>query len=422
MPLSPAAETAAVVVKTVNAIFSIFGSTLIISQVTRNKRNLAQMQQQIVLGMSVTDIIFSTAWLFPKPGQYTTFKQPTCNFQGFLLQFSLAAVIYNGMLSVYYLLVIKFQYKDLQLQKFKRWLHILPTLLGLGTAVVALVLKLYNPGGWNCWINPIPTGCQQTFNANGAEPTCVRGDNASVYQIALFYGPLWSIILFAIASMATVYIAVRRQEKKAEKFCQMHSNKKKRKKRRLVLFQSFFYIGAFLITWIFPSSARLSLLITNYIPPWLSLLAKCFAPVQGLLNCVAYFRPRYLRCKEESGKAGYVVAWNIVKIALGCCDCSSLSCNIGSSSGLQNHPHIQIFHNDDTKDIEGLPYSAAAAKRSATDAELPTVTPEIVPYCPHSNVAKNTNCHTTKDVEFEEDASRVKGNDHKLSVSQIVAL
>lgn len=360
------------------AVFSVFGSTLIISQVTRNKRNRSQLQQQIVLGMSVSDIVFSTAYLFPaevlqdfEDGSH----RRACSAQGFLLQFGIVSVLCNGTLALYYFLVIKLQYTDRQLDKLKPWIHILPILFGLGTALAALFLELYNPVGWNCWISSSPDGCQQTVGANGREPDCIRGDNARIYQLVFFHGPLWLVLLFAIASMSAVYIFVLRQERRSARWRAATIGMKQ---SQLVLCQSMFYIGAFLTTWILPSASIIMRWITGSRPPtWLVILTACFTPIQGALNCAVYFRPRYLRIKKESGAPAHVVSWNIVKTALGCCDCSGLHCPAlrrGSDTNSRDGGDIQtqrtnrsqrlsIRYHDDAMDIE---ISDTSGKDSAT--------------------------------------------------------
>ena len=59
---------------------------------------------------------------------------------------------YNISLAIYYLLVIVKGWKENRVGKVEKYLHALPIVLGFGTGIAALVMKLYNGAGWICWI------------------------------------------------------------------------------------------------------------------------------------------------------------------------------------------------------------------------------------------------------------------------------
>mmetsp|Transcript_32898 Transcript_32898/g.71185 ORF Transcript_32898/g.71185 Transcript_32898/m.71185 type:complete len:491 (-) Transcript_32898:2252-3724(-) len=326
--LTHAEQMVLLVVPKCVAFCSTFGSLMIISQIVRNRPNRTQMQQQIVLGLSIVDVCVSVTWLFNNffqpewsPLYYPLGNQASCSTQGFFVQFMIAGVLYNATLSLYYLAVIKFNYSERKLKKWKRRVHIIPLSFGLATAVTGLALKLYNPANWDCYIAPPPP-----------EPTCTyydicdRGQHAHIYQWAFFFGPLWAAIVVVVISMGMVIACVEGQERKMASWTKRaqqgrNQGKKRNEKLRCLYTQSLLYVGAFLATFTFPTVARITQLATQESPSWLIVLAGCTVPVAGLFNSLAYFVPRYRKEKAQTGKPGWAVAWSIVMRAFGCCAC-----------------------------------------------------------------------------------------------------
>eukprot|EP00986_Skeletonema_menzelii_P007128 scaffold2761_cov137-Skeletonema_menzelii.AAC.9 len=120
---------------------------------------------------------------------------------------------------MYYLITIRNgRFKSQQkLSKLEPFLHIIPLGFGLGTAIVSLALNLFNYGLWDCWIAPYPQGCEESWRNNGST-TCTRGDNASLYQWLFDLIPKWASILLVAINMALVYIFVRNQEIRTERW------------------------------------------------------------------------------------------------------------------------------------------------------------------------------------------------------------
>ncbi len=176
------------ILQKISSCASTIGCLMIISQVTRSKVNRTMTQQRIILGTSIANLLPSVILLFQDlfyPGDIGTLPvntTPACTAGGFLIQFgSVIGFIYAASLQVQYVLVIKYGWKDKRLRKLEPWLHLVPILFGLGTSITGLVLKLYNPANWNCWIAPLPHNCTTSYWVNHYEPSmektdCVRGD------------------------------------------------------------------------------------------------------------------------------------------------------------------------------------------------------------------------------------------------------
>merc|ERR1712176_745672 len=64
--------------------------------------------------------------------------------------------------------------------------------------------------------------------------------------------------------------------------------------------QALFYVGSMFFTWVFPSSARFSQMINGSSPFALLALTTISAPLQGALNSLVYFKPRYERYRQNN--------------------------------------------------------------------------------------------------------------------------
>ena len=133
----------------------------------------------------------------------------TCTTQGFFAQLSLSTVFYNGFLSVYYLLVIKYGWKEERIRRYRLGtiIHFVSLSVGIITASAAASMQLLNPVGYGCWIGAVPMGCQQSFLTGGDITTCTRGDNATIFKWIFVFGPLWTVIGLVSVLMFKVTLA-----------------------------------------------------------------------------------------------------------------------------------------------------------------------------------------------------------------------
>lgn len=102
--------------------------------------------------------------------------------------------------------------------------------------------------------------------------------------------------------------------------------------------QSLLYVGAFYVTWLWPTTARIVQLCNTTIPDWLVTLAGCFIPIQGFFNALVYFRPRYNKCSKQHKERSKL--WVLRRI------CFQALCGWIPAEGW--------YHKSDGRDIEGL--------------------------------------------------------------------
>eukprot|EP00545_Synedropsis_sp_CCMP1620_P004988 CAMPEP_0119030406 /NCGR_PEP_ID=MMETSP1176-20130426/41013_1 /TAXON_ID=265551 /ORGANISM="Synedropsis recta cf, Strain CCMP1620" /LENGTH=470 /DNA_ID=CAMNT_0006986775 /DNA_START=288 /DNA_END=1700 /DNA_ORIENTATION=- len=131
----------------------------------------------------------------------------SCNFQGWLYQAGTAVPMYNSVLSIYYLLRVKYKVSDEDLRKHTLpAMHVFVLVFAFGTATIALVLQLYNFGGMlGCWISDGCTPGDELEN-------CGRGSNHELFMWLFGGFPVLASLAVTIVTTAMLYCDVRSQE------------------------------------------------------------------------------------------------------------------------------------------------------------------------------------------------------------------
>lgn len=188
-------------------------------------------------------------------------------------------------------------------------------------------IQLFNPVGWDCWISAAPLGCKETWQLEEGEvSTCERGDNGSIYQWAFYYVPLWIVIILVSLLEYWIYATVRKQEKSMEAYdfaqtvnpesrrritedARIAASKKKLSQSKRVAEQAMCYVGAFLVTWLFPTIFQLSIVISGTHPFPLLFLTALLVPIQGVLNLIVFIRPKFKTYRRRNPDGYAIVAW-----------------------------------------------------------------------------------------------------------------
>lgn len=280
------------------AFLSILSSSYIIYDclVVNNRTRLGQTTyHRLMAGLSLCDLLmssglFTSTWPMPANtpnvwGAVGTVQ--SCEAIGFLEQAGVAAVMYNGSLSVYYLLRIRFGWSPRRLIKVEPCLHLVPLIFGLSTMIASLKLNLYNSGLFDCWIAPFPQGCHESWK-NGGATTCQRGDNASLYQWIFDVIPKWSSVLLVTGNMWYTHCGVLLQERASSQYVFPGSDNQQPRPRprvaRRLARQSYLYVGALYLTYIPVIVTRTTELITGHVYYGMLLTLAFALPLQGFWN------------------------------------------------------------------------------------------------------------------------------------------
>mmetsp|Transcript_8141 Transcript_8141/g.14729 ORF Transcript_8141/g.14729 Transcript_8141/m.14729 type:complete len:336 (-) Transcript_8141:770-1777(-) len=325
--LTLAQKKALAIIPHVTGPLSLIGSCSILYDILSDrKKKLKRPYYRILLGISITDAIVSvwlglSTWPIPRgtEGVYGAIgTTASCTAQGFFVQLSVFGPIYNLNLSIYYLLLVKYQLTEEYIAKrYERYMHAVALLFGLGSAILGLPLTLYNNANLWCWIAAYPSTCEDNSGRDGDIP-CERGKNAWLYRWVIYYGPILLMIVVVTGIMIMLTRTVRVEEKRTiemqtEIRSQMSSiehmpptdvteeqphrgspaptalwQTHRYERSRQMLHQAVFYLGVFYLTWLFVTINRMYQLVTGDSSYPLLVLHSMFGPLQGFLNFIVY--------------------------------------------------------------------------------------------------------------------------------------
>ena len=144
----------AVLPKTTGFI-SVLSSSMIAISVLRDKQKITKSYHRLLLGMSLVDVLVSfweslSTWPMPQDSSamFASGNMATCSVQGFFVQVYIVSSFYSVSLAIYYTLVLRYDWSEAQVRKLEPYLHSVPLLWGLGTAIIGIPLKVYNPAGF----------------------------------------------------------------------------------------------------------------------------------------------------------------------------------------------------------------------------------------------------------------------------------
>lgn len=175
--LTDSQESTMSILGAISGSLSILGSSLIVYRVYKNRHSTSPYDR-IMLGLSICDIVSSFSFglgplLLPTDTStraWASGNERTCNFLGFLTQFSFCAVWYvlpnlivhswcwavrlltlspaaryNGLLSLYYLMTVRFGVKrQVFAKKYEPYMHCLSLAFFLSTSISGLIIGLYS--------------------------------------------------------------------------------------------------------------------------------------------------------------------------------------------------------------------------------------------------------------------------------------
>lgn len=308
-------------------------------------------------------------------------NKTTCSALGALTQFALSAHFYSAFLSFYFVSTIRYGMReDAFAKKYERWLHAFILLWSIGTSIAGVVMDFFraNVLGPGCWVNSFPDECIPEEGCNIELIGWIIGkilvlcESSGTWQHDFnltphFEGGLPTLLAFIgiIVNNLILYCFVRRTVKEGEKKAMqnesrlamynksqsknnnnnveesaemslagvsqrsignrgsvLRSSDKQWQRVREVGKQSFFYVSAFFMCYIW-SLIKHGLDAQNfdeiegsgaYFLPIL-LLQAFFLPLQGFFNASIYFRPKYIQAKRKY--KGQTFMWYVRRSIIG---------------------------------------------------------------------------------------------------------
>eukprot|EP00980_Cylindrotheca_fusiformis_P022025 scaffold8910_cov102-Cylindrotheca_fusiformis.AAC.4 len=142
-------------------LISIVGSISIIIHIRQEKRNTPY--RSILYWLSWCDVVNSTSLIFqpfltPAEGAeawvWSVGNDATCTLLGALTQFGFSTHWYSGLLSFYFLLTVRFGVKEKSFGKALPYCHGIIVLWSITTAITGIIMEVYGPLGTGpgCWV------------------------------------------------------------------------------------------------------------------------------------------------------------------------------------------------------------------------------------------------------------------------------
>jgi hypothetical protein len=289
--LSPGQEVALCLLPILPTLLSLAGSSAVVHHIVRSRFNSSY--KRLLFGMSVVDIVFSITWaasafLLDRDNTvrntWVFGTRATCTTVGFLSQVSVANFLYNGMLSLFFLLQVRFNWTPKRIAKcVEPAMHCVSIGYPLCTAVVALVLDTYREMdiGRTCYIDSEELGW-------------------------LFAGlPVVSMFITIFVSNIVIYFFVRRtilRGKNRVDFSDQSASDTQIRRIRALRRKACWFVASFLMTYGIATAALIiddRGVVDDADVFWLLVLLAIFNPLNGYFNSIIYFRPRYERARID---------------------------------------------------------------------------------------------------------------------------
>jgi hypothetical protein len=215
MPLLTSQEKVLAILPKISGWASAFFSTFTFVIVFRDRSKRQKVYHRLVLGMACADIS-SSLWLslstWPIPREtgilWAVGTTQSCTAQGFFTQLGISSPLYNVSLSLYYVLAVRFNWKEERLRKVEPILHLGPWLWALGTSTAGVPLQIFNSANLWCWIADYPG----------------RNMETNKYRWAFFYGPLWTTLIVVSINLFLLFQYVWAVTRKSEQHIFQHKH------------------------------------------------------------------------------------------------------------------------------------------------------------------------------------------------------
>lgn len=300
--LTLAQEKTLAMMGVVSGSLSVLGSSTIVYKVLK-KKYIRTPYDRLMLGLSTCDIIASVTlalgpFLIPASTSQRVWaigNDATCNMLGWFFQFSFSAIMYNGLLSYYYLLTVRFGVKREEFaRKYEKWMHGLTLLWFVATATYGSAIGLWHELelGFGCYANDFPENCEQI------DPNTCTSHYYGWIMAAL---PSLFVLLSLIVNNIIIVLYVRRKLD-PNRVYETERAERQATQIREVATQGYLYVGTFMISYwatlVVRAMESIGYTYEHEADLYIILLMNAFfQPLQGFFNMLVYNKPNYLRVR-----------------------------------------------------------------------------------------------------------------------------
>ena len=212
---------------TLSGLVSSCASITLIVSILRSELKLTTVYRRLIFLLSVFDVLVSAAHAFsslPMPAGSmlgAIGSDVTCGLQGFFATVGMCGtVFYSLSLTVYFLLVVKFNMPETKIKKYAEpLLHAFPLLYTLGASTYLYVTNFYNIAGPVCWIAPEPYNCE-----NNPEVECLSTGNPVIARWIGGAGPVFGVFFLNCIILAVIWWSYRSQMRRNQAYGNISSN------------------------------------------------------------------------------------------------------------------------------------------------------------------------------------------------------
>jgi hypothetical protein len=293
----------------------------------------------------------------------------TCELQAFSsVVGTCGGVLYSFSLTLYFLLVIKFELSEANIKKkFEPLMHAFPILYSVIMGVFIYATHSYNPSGTSCWIESRPLGCKTNPDVECesiGNPVILKSISFGIPFYFVFFancfilGVIWHKVYsqsqarkkhYRMQSWAapsrrpedqeeTQGPQTQTQEKSSDKGCShflclsscaksphqqqqdlssesplaarlARPSRAMVQRMREISIRAAAYIIGFLITYIFSIVYRFWQLQEGEVPFFIIILARFFYPLQGFLNVLIYTSPHVESFRRNHDQCSWLRAF-----------------------------------------------------------------------------------------------------------------
>jgi len=306
-----ALQKSLVIIPKITGLMSVFGSIAIIRDLLKGPRaERKKITSKVLIAMNICDLLCTSiahvigTWFVPKgTGFWSAGNEHTCDIQGWAqVLFYPYALVYNAVLSIIFLLIVCYSWSE---EDFRKWSYFIlcapPVLVTLLVIPLMRYYKYVNyDGDWNCWFTPSPPLCAATPDMECNE------DNLDIYKyFQLINGCIlpFSTSIIIIYACVRLFLVARQSDESVSAYrsrAQGHYATSNRVAVSGLLYSGGNLLAVLpLIIWFIGLLADVKGAVFW---TFVQFLTAIFLPLQGFLNALVYFRPKYLKYKKEKRK------------------------------------------------------------------------------------------------------------------------
>eukprot|EP00934_Nitzschia_sp_Nitz4_P004153 Nitzschia sp. Nitz4//scaffold146_size56529//53231//54469//NITZ4_006582-RA/size56529-processed-gene-0.57-mRNA-1//1//CDS//3329536653//4143//frame0 len=293
---------------TLSCILSLVGSGTILYLIWK-RHKMDELYHRLILGLSVSDVLTTVGltiqpYMLPRESGYpfAIGNQTTCTIVGILHPFYISSYCHNCALALYFMLMIRYGKKEKDIQRLlEPWCYIFAFGFPLIYTTVCASLGLFNPNPFMglCNVFPYPADC--TFIE---DVECTRGKEAA-FMVPIHDATTLVLVVVGLVCTWMVFSTIQQRGRVMRRYSfagQLDENQYARQQD--VSVQAIYYAFAYSIGFV---TVVLTEILKGIYKPQLEVIGDManfpffvamtfliwlFFPLQGLLNCIIYIRPR----------------------------------------------------------------------------------------------------------------------------------